>query len=167
VTIWGLLVPETIAYAGLAGLPPQTGLYTLLASLAAYAFFGTSRHLVAAATSALAVPIASGVASRGPTSTGDYIVLASGWRDKSASTRANVISVMHSFFGWAEVEDPVAVDPSRKIRRPPKRKPDVYRPGVDELARVRTAGASPRAASNRADGGRWTSKLRSVGLSMG
>ena len=47
-TVWGLLVPESIAYAGLAGLPPQAGLYTLLATLAAYAIFGTSRHLVAA-----------------------------------------------------------------------------------------------------------------------
>ena len=57
-TVWGLLVPESIAYAGLAGLPPQAGLYTLLATLAAYAVFGTSRHLVAAATSAAAVLLA-------------------------------------------------------------------------------------------------------------
>ena len=39
----------------------------------------------------------------------------------------------HSFFSWAEAEDLVEVDPSRKIRRPPKRKPDVYRPSLDEL----------------------------------
>ncbi len=45
-TVWGLLVPEMIAYSGLAGLPPQAGLYTLLATLAAYAIFGTSRHVV-------------------------------------------------------------------------------------------------------------------------
>jgi site-specific recombinase XerD len=62
------------------------------------------------------------------------------WRDKSASTRSNVISVLHSFFSWAEAEDLIEVDPSRKIRRPPKRKPDVYRPSLDELRRVR-AGA--------------------------
>jgi SulP family sulfate permease len=60
-TLWGLLVPESIAYAGLAGLPPQAGLYTLLATLAAYAVFGTSRHVVAAATSAAAVLLASSV----------------------------------------------------------------------------------------------------------
>jgi high affinity sulfate transporter 1 len=60
-TVWGLLVPESIAYAGLAGLPPQAGLYTLLVTLAAYAVFGTSRHLVAAATSAAAVLLASSV----------------------------------------------------------------------------------------------------------
>src|SRR3954447_24814345 len=61
------------------------------------------------------------------------------WRDRSASTRSNVISVLHSFFAWAEAEDIVGVDPSRKIRRPPKRKPDIYRPSLDELARLRSA----------------------------
>ena len=61
------------------------------------------------------------------------------WRDRSASTRSNVISVLHSFFAWAEDEDIIDIDPSRKIRRPPKRKPDIYRPSLDELARVRAA----------------------------
>ena len=59
--------------------------------------------------------------------------------DLSASTRSNIISVLHSFFGWAESEDIVELDPSRKIRRPPKRKPDVYRPSVAELAKLRAA----------------------------
>jgi sulfate permease, SulP family len=60
-TIWGLLIPEMIAYASLAGLPPQAGLYTLLATLAIYAIFGTSRQLVVAATSASAVLIFAAV----------------------------------------------------------------------------------------------------------
>jgi sulfate permease, SulP family len=63
-TIWGLLIPEMIAYASLAGLSPQAGLYTLLASLALYAIFGTSRHLVVAATSASAVLIFSALPPR-------------------------------------------------------------------------------------------------------
>lgn len=71
-TIWGLLVPESIAYAGLAGLEPQAGLYTLLATLAAYAVFGTSRHLVAGATSAAAVLLASSVAGLGPAGSTEY-----------------------------------------------------------------------------------------------
>jgi high affinity sulfate transporter 1 len=71
-TVWGLLVPESIAYAGLAGLPPEAGLYTLLATLAAYAIFGTSRHLVAGATSAAAVLIASGVAEIDPQGAAEY-----------------------------------------------------------------------------------------------
>jgi integrase len=50
-----------------------------------------------------------------------------------------VISVIHSFFRWAEAEELIDIDPSRKIRRPPKRKPDIYRPSLDELARIRAA----------------------------
>jgi sulfate permease, SulP family len=77
-TIWGLLVPEMIAYAGLAGLLPQAGLYTLLVSLVAYAVFGSSRQLVAAGTSASAVVLASGVAALSPSSAEDYATLGAG-----------------------------------------------------------------------------------------
>jgi len=61
------------------------------------------------------------------------------WRNASSSTRSNVISVLHSFFDWANVEDLIEVDPSAKIRRPKKRRPDVYRPNLDELRRIREA----------------------------
>jgi len=77
-TIWGLLIPEMIAYASLAGLPPQAGLYTLLASLAVYAIFGTSRHLVVAGTSASAVLVFSAVTALGPKDAGSYATLAAG-----------------------------------------------------------------------------------------
>jgi sulfate permease, SulP family len=79
-TIWGLLIPEMIAYASLAGLPPQAGLYTLLASLALYACFGTSRHLVVAATSASAVLIYSAVttAALSPQAVHGFATLAAG-----------------------------------------------------------------------------------------
>jgi high affinity sulfate transporter 1 len=60
-TLWGLVVPEAMAYAGVAGLPPQAGLYTLLAALLVYALLGTSRHLVVQATSATAALLASSV----------------------------------------------------------------------------------------------------------
>jgi integrase/recombinase XerC len=71
--------------------------------------------------------------------TGDLRRFLARWGDSSAATRSNVISVLHSFFSWAEAEDIIEADPSRKIRRPPKRKPDVYRPSLDELVRVRAA----------------------------
>jgi high affinity sulfate transporter 1 len=62
-TLWGLVLPEAMAYAGIAGLPPQAGLYTLVAALLVYAIFGTSRHLVVAGTSASAALLASSVAA--------------------------------------------------------------------------------------------------------
>jgi sulfate permease, SulP family len=77
-TIWGLLIPEMIAYASLAGLPPQAGLYTLLASLGLYAVFGTSRQLVVAGTSASAVLVYSTVTALGAKTTTSYATLAAG-----------------------------------------------------------------------------------------
>jgi sulfate permease, SulP family len=68
-TLWGLVVPQGMAYAGIAGLPPQFGLYTLVASLLVYALFGTSRHLSVGATSASAALIASTVVAVGATTT--------------------------------------------------------------------------------------------------
>ena len=66
-TLWGLVVPEGMAYAGIADLPPQAGLYTLVASLLVYALFGSSRHLSVGATSATAALIASTVVALGVT----------------------------------------------------------------------------------------------------
>jgi len=66
-TLWGLVVPEGMAYAGIAGLPPQAGLYTLVASLFVYAMFASSRHLSVGATSATAALIASTVVILGAT----------------------------------------------------------------------------------------------------
>ena len=66
-TLWGLVVPEGMAYAGIAGLPPEAGLYTLVASLLVYALFGSSRHLSVGATSATAALIASTVIAVGAT----------------------------------------------------------------------------------------------------
>jgi SulP family sulfate permease len=62
-TLWGLVVPEGMAYAGIAGLPPQAGLYALVASLLVYALLGTARHLSVQATSATAALLATSVAA--------------------------------------------------------------------------------------------------------
>ena len=43
-----VLVPETIAYATLAGLPPENGIYTAIVAYLVYALIGTSRQLVVA-----------------------------------------------------------------------------------------------------------------------
>ena len=46
ISVWALLVPQALAYATIAGVPVQYGLYTAFAGLIAYAIFGTSRQLV-------------------------------------------------------------------------------------------------------------------------
>src|SRR6516162_9010144 len=71
IALAGLLVPEGMAYAGIAGVPPQAGLYSLTAGLLMYALLGSSRHLAVSCTSgsaamlaALVAPLAGGDLSR-------------------------------------------------------------------------------------------------------
>jgi len=57
-----LLVPQGMAYADLAGLPPVTGLYTSILCLLGYAVFGPSRILVLGPDSSLGPMIAATIA---------------------------------------------------------------------------------------------------------
>lgn len=63
-TVWAVVVPESLAYASLAGAPPVAGLYAAPAALVFYAMFGSSRHLMVgpmAATATLSAAAAAGV----------------------------------------------------------------------------------------------------------
>src|SRR3954451_1864649 len=53
-TVWAVLVPESLAYATIAGVPPVVGLYAAVPALVLYAVLGSSRHLVVASMSATA-----------------------------------------------------------------------------------------------------------------
>jgi SulP family sulfate permease len=78
IALAGLLVPEGMAYAGIAGVPPQMGLYAAMVGMFVYALFGTSRQLAVTSTSSSAAMLAALVA---PIAVGDsarYVVLASG-----------------------------------------------------------------------------------------
>ncbi len=53
--VWAMMVPQALAYAGIAGVPPIYGLYCVPLAMAAYAFFGTSRTLSVGPESAIAI----------------------------------------------------------------------------------------------------------------
>src|SRR5437764_10145466 len=55
VTLAAYAMPVSLAYAGLAGLPPQMGLYCYVLAGLGYAIFGSSRHLAVGPTSAIAL----------------------------------------------------------------------------------------------------------------
>ncbi|HUL88872.1 MAG TPA: SulP family inorganic anion transporter [Pseudolabrys sp.] len=58
----GLLLPEAVAYAGIAGLEPQHALFAAIAGLVVYAIFGQSRFAIVAPTSSSAAIIAAAAA---------------------------------------------------------------------------------------------------------
>ena len=63
VTLAAYAIPVAMAYATLAGLPPQAGLYCYIFSGFAYALFASSRHLSVGPTAAISVMVASVVGS--------------------------------------------------------------------------------------------------------
>ena len=76
-TIWAVLVPQAMAYAGIAGVPPIMGLYTLPLPLFFYAIFGTSRTLVVGPDSAVALISASAVGAVAAVGAAEYLALTS------------------------------------------------------------------------------------------
>ncbi|WP_127508029.1 SulP family inorganic anion transporter [Actinoplanes solisilvae] len=68
VTVTAYLVPQVLAYATLAGLPPVTGLWAALPALVAYSLLGSSRLLSAGPESTTAIMTAAVV---GPMAAGD------------------------------------------------------------------------------------------------
>ncbi len=61
-TVGIMLIPQGIAYAMIAGLPPIYGLYTAMIPQIAYAIFGTSRQLAVGPVAMDSLIVASGVA---------------------------------------------------------------------------------------------------------
>ena len=76
-TVWALMVPQALAYAGIAGVPVQNGLYVMPLAVVGYLVLGSSRHLYVGPSATVATLSASTVALVATASTGsaDYIAL--------------------------------------------------------------------------------------------
>ena len=77
VSVAGLLLPEAVAYSGLAGLPPQAGVIGLFAGLLCYALIGRSRQAIVSATSSSAAVLAASTLALGTTGVASRVALAS------------------------------------------------------------------------------------------
>src|SRR5262245_3625695 len=89
--LWAVMVPEAMAYAGIVGVPPVMGLYTIVPALLAYAVLGTSRQLVVGpdtATGLISALTIGAVATQG-----------SAEFNSLTSTLAVLIGIFFLFFG--------------------------------------------------------------------
>jgi sulfate permease, SulP family len=102
------VIPESIAYASLAQLPPVTGLYCYLVAGIIYPLFGTSRQLAVGPTSALAIVIASSIAAIGGGDPSRAVALGS-----AIALMVGMICVAGRFVGLANaayfISDPVLI----------------------------------------------------------
>jgi sulfate permease, SulP family len=70
VVIWSVVTPQALAYAQIAGLPPEAGLMAAPVAMLGYGLIGTSRQLVVSATTATSAVSAAAV---GPLADGDPV----------------------------------------------------------------------------------------------
>jgi high affinity sulfate transporter 1 len=92
ITLAAYAIPVSLAYAGLAGLPPQVGIYGYLLGGLGYALFGSSRHLAVGPTSAISLMVGGTVAQMAG---GDAI------RYGQIATLAGLVVASMSLIGWA------------------------------------------------------------------
>jgi len=89
--VWAIMVPESMAYAGIVGVPPIMGLYTIVPPLIAYALLGTSRLLVVGPDTATGLISALTVGAIAVQGTAEF--------DTLTSTLAFLIGVFFLLFG--------------------------------------------------------------------
>lgn len=77
VTLAAVAIPECMGYTKIVGTPVVTGLYTILLPIAAFALFGSSRHLVVGADSATAAILFAGLTGLAQPNSPQWLALAS------------------------------------------------------------------------------------------
>ena len=97
-TIVALLVPEGMAYAQIAGVPPETAFYAAPIGLLAFAIFGTSRQLVVAVSAVIATMSYATVSLIAPPNTSEFIVLTA-----ALAVLAGLISILAGFLKLGRV----------------------------------------------------------------
>ena len=90
-----MLVPQAMAYAMLAGLPPEIGLYASIAPPILYGLLGTSRALAVGPVALTSILVAVGVGQVAPQDTSQYLLL--------ALTLALLVGVLQLLMGLARL----------------------------------------------------------------
>ncbi|MBU3918049.1 sodium-independent anion transporter, partial [bacterium] len=70
-----IVLPQGVAFAMIAGLPPQYGMYTAMVTPVIAALFGSSRHLISGPTTAISIVVFSAVSQYAQPGSADFIRL--------------------------------------------------------------------------------------------
>ena len=96
-SVWALMVPQSLGYASISGVPVQYGLYAAGIGLIVYAIFASSRHVVTGPSSTVAAVSGAAVLSAGATGTSQAVALVA-----AISVVAGILYLIMGFFklGW-------------------------------------------------------------------
>jgi SulP family sulfate permease len=141
--VWAVMVPEGMAYAGIVGVPPIMGLYTIVPPLIAYALLGTSRLLVVGPDTATGLISALTIGAIAGQGTADFNAL--------TSTLAILIGAIFLLFGVLRMGWVAAFIPT-----------PVMRGFVEGLVCVTIIGQVPHLLGIEGSSGNFFEKLRFV-----
>src|SRR5208337_3860782 len=71
-----IVLPQGVAFAIIAGLPPEYGLYSAIVPAIIAALFGSSYHLISGPTTAISIVIFTSLSPLAPPSSAEYIQMA-------------------------------------------------------------------------------------------
>jgi sulfate permease, SulP family len=94
-TIGAMLVPQGMAYAMLAGLPPEIGLYASILPVLVYAIFGTSRQLAVGPVAIVSLITASALAPLFEQGSAGYV--------SAAALLALMVGLVHLVLGYGRL----------------------------------------------------------------
>lgn len=141
--VWAVMIPEGMAYAGIVGVPPIMGLYTIVPPLIAYALLGSSRLLVVGPDTATGLISALTVGAIAVHGTAQFNTL--------TSTLAILIGVFFLLFGALRMGWVAAFIPT-----------PVMRGFIEGLVFVTIIGQVPHLLGIDGASGNFFDKLRSV-----
>ncbi|NDH23785.1 MAG: sodium-independent anion transporter, partial [Actinobacteria bacterium] len=95
ITIAAMLVPQGMAYALLAGLPPEVGLYAATVPVLVYALLGTSRQLAVGPVAIVSLLTASALAPIVEEGSASYLA--------AAALLALLVGVIHLLLGFGRL----------------------------------------------------------------
>ncbi len=75
VTLVAITIPEAVAYAQMAGVPPVVGFYSIPLAMLGYAIFGSSRNVIVGPSSTVAIMSAAVIGTFAVRETGDFLAL--------------------------------------------------------------------------------------------
>ena len=96
-SVWALLVPQSIAYSSIAGVPAQYGLYAALGALLGYALFGSANQVITGPSATVAAVSASVIAVLASSGSDDWIAYTA-----TLAVTAGLIYILLGLFrmGW-------------------------------------------------------------------